>query len=330
MKKDLPFVSVIIPCRNEEKYIGQCLDSIIEQDFEKENLEVLVVNGASQDNTRGVVNKYANQHPFIKLLENREKYTPFGLNIGIREAKGEIIVRMDAHARYEKDYISKCVKYMKEYNADNVGGVIKTLPTQNTFVAKAIAICLSSLFGAASFFRLGSRKIREVDTVFGGCYRKEIFQKIGLYNENLIRSQDIELNLRLKKIGGKIILSPDIVSYYYPSADFISFLEHNFNDGFWVTYPLNFNVRIFRLRHLIPLIFTSSILLLLILIQFSFVFRFSLVVVFGTYLILNLFFSFLAVLKNGPKYFLIMPGVFFVRHFVYGLGSIWGLIKLFV
>ena len=125
MNEQLLFVSIIIPCRNEEKYIGKCLQSIIEQNYPKDNLEVLVVDGMSEDRTREIVENYSQKYSFIKLFDNPKKFTPFGLNIGIKEAKGEIIMRMDAHAGYEKDYISKCVRYLENYDADNVGGAMK-------------------------------------------------------------------------------------------------------------------------------------------------------------------------------------------------------------
>ncbi len=115
-----PLVSVIIPCRNEEKFINQCLDSLLLQDFPKEKMEILVINGASEDKTAKIIREYSLKYPFIKLLSNQKKFTPFGLNIGIKDSRGDFIVRMDAHADYPKDYISKCLKYSKEFGADNV------------------------------------------------------------------------------------------------------------------------------------------------------------------------------------------------------------------
>jgi len=192
----------------------------------------------------------------LKLLDNPKKVTPCALNIGIKNAKGEIILWMSAHSRYEKDYISKCVKYLKEYDADNVGGVMITLPRDNAFIGKAIATVLSHPFGVGnSVFRTGAKEPKWVDTVFGGCYKKEVFDKIGLFNESLVRSQDMEFNLRLKKTGGKILLAPDIVSYYYPKSNLKDFFIHNFEDGSWVTYPLKFGIKAFSWRHLIPLFF---------------------------------------------------------------------------
>jgi glycosyltransferase involved in cell wall biosynthesis len=327
-----PIVSVIIPCRNEEKFIGKCLDSMINQDYPKENFEVLVVDGMSEDKTREIIQEYSQRYPFIKLLDNPQKYTPFALNVGIKNSKGEILIRADAHADYEKDYISKCIHYLKTFNADNVGGVLKTVPKENTLVAKAIAYCLSSFLGAGgSWFRTGTKKPRWVDTVFGGCYRREIFEKIGLFNENLLRSQDIELNNRLRKTGGKILLAPEIKAYYYPSVTILDFLKHNFSDGFWVTYPLKFGIKVFSKRHLIPLVFISTLIILWFLSVFSTFFSFLLFLIIFCYILSIIFFS-LGIFKKERKFnFLwIMPIIFISRHFSYGVGSLWGLVKILI
>jgi len=329
MFEELPFVSIIIPSRNEAKFILPCLDSIINQDFPKEKLEVLVINGASEDKTADLIKEYAEKYNFIKYLENPQKFTAFGLNIGIKKAQGEIIIRMDAHAGYQKDYISKCVKYLEESKADNVGGVMKTLPADNTLEARAIALCLSSFFGAAgAYFRTGSRKPRWVDTVFGGCYQRTIFAKVGYFNEKLKRSQDIEFNKRLIKAGGKILLAPEIISYYYPQATLSGFIKHNFTDGFWTIYPLKFGVRIFSLRHLPPLFFAAGLLGSLFLGFFFFWFKIPFVLIFSAYLWLNLFFSLKIALKENFKLFPFLFLAFFYRHFFYGLGSIYGLIRV--
>jgi glycosyltransferase involved in cell wall biosynthesis len=330
MKDDKPFVSVIIPCRNEEKYIEECLSSLLKQDYPKEKLEILVIDGMSKDKTREIIKKKFGKYPLIRLLENPQRFTPFGLNIGIKEAKGKVIVRMDAHAKYANDYISRCVDCLKEHKVDNVGGAMKTLPGSNTLIAKTIALCLSHPFGAGnSYFRIGSKKPQLVDTVFGGCYRKEVFEKIGLYNEKMIRSQDMEFNLRLKEAGCKILLVPDITSYYYSQPTLIGFLMHNISDGIWITYPLKFGIQAFSWRHLTPLAFLVSLVSFFLLSSISgfFSFFFSLVVV--LYILANLFFS-LKISKRERNfgYLFLLPIVFLVRHLGYALGSFFGLIKL--
>ncbi len=332
MQNNTPFISVIIPCRNERSYIGRCLDSLIEQDYPKDKIEVLVVDGLSGDETREIIRKYNQRYPFIKLLDNPKKFTNFAFNIGIKASRGEIIMMMGAHAGYKKDYISKCIKYSKEYNTDNVGGVIKTLPAEDTLIAKSIAFCLSSFFGAGgSWFRTGSEKPRLVDTVFGGCYKREVFDKIGLFNENLLRSQDIEFNLRLKKAGGKILLVPDIVNYYYPKSNLKDFFIHNFKDGVWAIYPLKFMKAPLRLRHYLPLIFVAGLVSSFILGIFSEFFAIISLLTFFSYFLTALYFSLrIAIRENDLRFLFLMPIAFFSRHFGYGFGSIWGLVKLLI
>jgi len=318
LKSNLPSVSIIIPCRNEEKYIEKCLDSLIAQDFPKEKMEVLVIDGMSEDRTREIISNLKSQisNPPIRLIDNLKKFTNFALNLGIKEAKGEILMLIGAHAGYEKDYVSKCVRCLKEYDADNVGGVMKTLPSENTLFAKAIAFSLSCPFGAGNaYYKSGySGQPKWVDTVFGGCYKREVFDKIGLFNENLVRSQDMEFNLRLKKAGGKILLVPNIVSYYYPKSNLKDFFLHNFEDGVWAIYPLKFVKAPLRLRHYIPLFFVLTLPLSI-----------------WPYILVSLFFSFkITLIKKDVRLFFVMPLVFSVRHFGYGLGSVWGLIKLII
>jgi glycosyltransferase involved in cell wall biosynthesis len=325
----LTSVSIIIPSRNEEKFIEECLDSIENQDYPKESLEVLIVDGMSEDKTREIVGQYTISHKSfaIRLLDNQKKFTNFAFNIGIKESRGEIIMIMGAHAAYSSDYISKCVEYLENYNADNVGGIIKTLPADDSFSAKAIAACLKSRFGAASSFRVGATEPKWVDTVFGGCYRKEVFEKIGYFNERMRRSQDIEFNKRLVAAGGKILLVPEIVAIYYPQKTLLGFLRHNFIDGVWVAYPLKFGIKYFSLRHILPLFFASSFIIGFILAPFSFWIRFLFDLFFIFYFFVNFIFSLLISFKKGLFLLPFLMSAFFIRHFFYGLGSLWGFIK---
>jgi len=331
MGRNITLVSVIIPCINEERYIGKCLDSLVSQDYPKEKMEVFVVDGMSEDRTREVINKYVEKYSFFKLLDNPKKFTPFALNTGIRNSKGEIIIRMDAHATYIKDYISKCVKYSKEYGADNIGGTVKIIPKTNTLIAKTIALSLSNPFGVGNaYYKSGySGQPKWVDTVFGGCYKREVFEKIGLFNENLVRSQDMEFNLRLKKAGGKILLVPDIIAYYYPKSNFKEFFVHNFKDGIWAIYPLKFVKIPLCLRHYIPLIFVSGLLGTGLLGIFFPIFFWLFLFIIGVYFLVSIYSSFKIMIgEKDFRYFFVLPVVFAARHFGYGLGSFWGIVKL--
>ncbi len=324
-------ISIIIPCRNEGKFISKCLESIILQDYSKEKLEVLVVDGMSEDGTREILKGYAKKYLFIKVLDNPKKITPCALNIGIKNAKGEIIMRIDAHTTCEKDYMLKCIKYLNGYNADNVGGIMVTLPRDSSLLGKAIAIVLSHPFGVGnSVFRTGAKEPKWVDTVFGGCYKKEVFDKIGLFNENLPRGQDMEFNLRLKRAGLKTLLVPEIVSYYYARSEFKPFCKYNFKNGLWAILPFKYTkIMPVSLRHLVPFIFVLSIIVSGVLSFFSSIFFWLFLLIVGSYSLINICFSLkIALRKKNVKYLFTIPIIFASLHIGYGLGSIWGVVKL--
>lgn len=351
----LPFVSIIIPCLNEENHIGKCLDSVIANDYPKDRLEAIVIDGISEDATREILERYSQRYSFIKVLDNEKKITPVALNVGIKNAKGGIIVRMDAHSTYERDYITKCVKYLEEYKADNVGGIWITVPRNNSLIAKAITIASSHSFGVGNaHYKTGNLKEPKwVDTVPYGCFRKEIFDRIGLFDEKLHRNEDIEFNDRLQKAGGKILLVPEIKINYYVRSTFKSFIMHNFDNGLKVTYSVKLGRNIFSWRHLIPMIFVmaligtaglwglsilivpsgfSSQLMLrdsLSLLGLSKVMTFLLfLLIIGSYSLSNLLFSIhIAFKEKRLIYLFILPLIFASLHFSYGTGSIWGLIK---
>jgi len=208
----LPLVSVIIPCRNEANWIRSCLESIAENDYPKQRLEVLVVDGMSNDGTRATVEALAKQYPFVRLLDNPKKITPAALNVGIKAAKGDVIARVDAHYEYPKDYISVLVHWLESSDADNVGGRWILHPVNETPIVQAIAIGVSHPFGVGNaHYRLGVSEPRRVDTVPFGCYRREVFDRIGVFDEELVRNQDLEFNRRLINSGGKILLVPNVV-----------------------------------------------------------------------------------------------------------------------
>ena len=330
--QDSPFISIIIPCRNEHKFISKCLDSILVNNYPENKMEIFIVDGMSADGTREIINNYAKKYPFIHLIDNPRKITPVALNIAVKKSIGDIIIRMDSHTTYDKNYIKKCVEYLKEYDADNVGGVIKTISMGNSLMSKSINACMSNFFGTGnSYFRIGAQKPMQVDTVPFGCYKKEVFDRVGLFNESLERSQDLEFNMRLKKAGGKIYLCPDIIGYYYPKSKLTEFMVHNFKDGVWVTYPLKFIKMPFRPRHYVPLIF---VLLLIVLALLGFVVKpffylFLSAILF--YLFCLVYFSVkVSILKKDFTLLIFLPAAFAVRHFSYGFGELWGILLLLI
>ena len=222
-------ITILIPCRNEEKFISAIIEDVINQDYPKDKTEVFIIDGMSDDKTREIINQYSTKYSGLKVLDNPQKTVPYAMNIGIKASSGDIIIRMDVHSLYPKDYISKLVYFLEKLNADNVGGVCITKPFSDTLMAKAISLVLAHPFGVGnSYFRIGAKEIKEVDTVPFGCFKRSIFDKVGFFNENLKRSQDLEFNLRIKRAGGKIYLFPDIVSDYYSRSGLKDFFIYNF------------------------------------------------------------------------------------------------------
>jgi glycosyltransferase involved in cell wall biosynthesis len=328
----LKFISIIIPCRNEESFIGRCLDSILVNDYPREFLEILVVDGMSDDQTRAIVHGYIQRYSWIRILDNPKTITPCALNIGIATAKGEVIMRMDAHSTYDREYISQCVQSMDQYQADNVGGVWKIMPRNNTLIDKAVTMSLSHRFGIGNaHYRMeDSKEPRWVDTVPFFCYKKEVFQKIGLFNEKLARGQDMEFNLRLKHARGRTLLVPHIVSYYYARSDMKSFVRHNWSNGVWAILPFLYtDVMPISWRHLVPLLFVSGVLgsaALAPLLPLGIWFLMGIGIM---YFAANFSASVqVALRQKEPRYLLLMPFVFGALHFSYGLGSLWGLVRV--
>ena len=212
----VPTVSVIVPCRDEERYIARCLDSIAATDYPRERLEVLAVDGVSEDRTRAIVADYGARYPFIRLLDNPGRIPPTAVNTGIRAARGEILVRVDAHGVYPPNYIPALVAALEQTGADSVGGVLVTLPANDTAIAQGIAIAMSHPFGVGnSYFRVGVREPRWVDTIAFFCCRRETFDRVGLFDETLARDEDSEFNGRLIQAGGRILLVPHVTAHYY-------------------------------------------------------------------------------------------------------------------
>ena len=329
--QNLPFVSIIIPCRNEENFIGKCLDSIIANEYPKDKFEILIVDGMSEDGTRKIVQDYVQGYSYIKLIDNPKQVTPSALNIGIKNSQSDLILWLSAHNEYIQEYISRCVNYIQKYDADAVGGIIKPIPRKKGLMGELICKASSHPFGVGkSMHKTGSSSIIWTDTAFGICYKREIFDKIGTFNEKLNRGQDMEFSLRLKKAGFKLLLAPDLVSHYYMRSGIMNFLQHNLKNGIWAILPFKYSPIIpVSWRHLVPLAFVLSIVILGLL---SFALHFLLwpfLMILGIYFLGSIYFSAkIATQKKDLKYLFILPLIFASLHISYGLGSLIGVFKL--
>lgn len=320
-------LSVICPIYNEEKYIAKCIESIVAQDYSKDNLEVLFVDGMSTDRTREIVGEFQKKYSFIKLLDNPKRIVPYAMNIGIYESKGDVVMRLDAHAMYENNYFSELVSSLKRLNADNVGSVCKTDVLNKTPKTLAIREVLSNKFGVGnSIFRTGIDKEEEVDTVPFGCWRREVFDKYGLYDVRLVRNQDIELNKRIQRGGGKIYIVPRTYCTYYARETFSKLAKNNYGNGKWniLTVCYTKQLKSLSLRHFIPLIFLLSLtvpwLFALIWWLFALVPLVSLVAYFT---LLGGISSKLAIAKELNFWYLLSS--FIILHMSYGWGALCGI-----
>jgi glycosyltransferase involved in cell wall biosynthesis len=322
-------VSILLPCRNEEKYIENCIQSLIQNQSEDFPVEIIVVDGVSADKTVEIIERYMQQYPFIKLIQNSDKTVPFAMNLGIAQAQGDYIVRVDAHALYPENYVSALVSNLIALDADNVGALWQTEVLTKSSKTLVIKEALTHRFGVGNAaFRVGIDKITEVDTVPFGCYKKEVFTKFGLYDTRLTRNQDIELNKRIIRGGGKIYLLPNLECVYYARETFSAIAKNNYNNGLWniltVKYTKKFSS--LSLRHFIPLCFILSLLLPLL---FCFLYKPLIWIACASFILYLSFLTVicvrLAVRKKLWLFYLLWS--FVVLHFSYGVGSLVGIFK---
>lgn len=231
-----PLISVIVPVFNEARFIRSFMQCLLQQDYPKDKVQVLLVDGGSQDDTLQILQKFALEHPNLHILSNPHRFVPQALNLGLEKASGQVIVRMDVHASYPGDYLSCLVQGLQDTGADNVGGIWQTLPGAKGKMAKGIALALSSPFGVGgALYRIGAKMQTplEVDTVPFGCYQKEVFERIGRFDEDLLRNQDDELNARLIQAGGKIVLLPWVKIGYYARSSLASLARKMYQYGYY-------------------------------------------------------------------------------------------------
>lgn len=329
------YVSIVIPILNEKQYIAKCIDSVLLQDYPQDSYEILLVDGGSTDGTREIISQYILEYKNMKLLDNPMHIAPSAMNIGITNASGDLIIIMGAHADYASDYVSKCVKWSQITRAENVGG--PAFARGEGFWGKAIEYAHYSPFGlGGADFRTGEYE-GETDTVFGGAFRRGVFEQVGLYDERLVRNQDIELNSRIRAAGGKIFITPEIRSTYYCRSNLKDLWRQNYNNGLWSIYTSRVSKTALSFRHFVPLLFVSGLIISMFLMIFGsaiqseyswYAFPLPVMLCAGSYLMAVTYFSLIASIKNGVGYFFPLLAVFATLHVSYGLGSIKGLLTV--
>lgn len=326
LEKSNPLVSVIIPCRNEEKYITNVLEKMCTQDYEGE-LEIIVVDAMSQDNTREKIKSFKQKNKCnIRIIDNEKIIIPAGLNTGIRRAKGEIILRMDGHAVPEKSYIRTAVNTLLSTGYDVVGGICKSYPAKNTKIAKAIAFAISHPFGVGdSRFRLsaGNTEPQFVDTVPFGCFRKSLWEKLGGFDESLLTNEDYDFNYRVRQRGGKVYLETKLTTRYYARDSLKGLMKQYYRYGRWKCKMLKKQPGSIKWRHAVPPVFLTSIILFSGLSFFISFFSILLFLEIFVYLFVNFCVSIKArITHTCDQSFIMLPIVFIVMHFSWGFGML--------
>jgi glycosyltransferase involved in cell wall biosynthesis len=315
-----------MPTRNEVGFIDKCLDSIFSADFPPEDMEVLVVDGMSDDGTREKLDVWAKKQLNLRVLNNPSRVVPAAMNIGIRAARGQFIVRLDAHSEYPTNYFRLCLETICRTGADNVGGVITSLSRGSNAGGKLVQALTTHRFGVGnSGFRIGTHE-GWADTVPYGCYRREIFEAIGLYDERLVRNQDYEINRRLIKRGGRIWLNPAIQVRYYNQDSLSGLLQQAFVTSQWNLWMWFVAPYSFAWRHAIPSGFVAALLSALLGLLFSTsIAATSLAFILLPYSVVALLASFQQAHRQGLWMVLFLPFLFLAYHLTYGFGGLRGL-----
>lgn len=324
-------VSVIIPCYNEEKTIVPLLQALFEQDYAKDDMEVIIVDGGSTDGTKGSIEKYKADHPEeqISVVNNPKRHIPNAVNIGIKASSGEYIIRLDAHSRpVHADYIKRCVEGLKNGLGDNVGGIWEIQPGSDHWMARAIAAAASHPFGVGDAqYRIDGRA-GEVDTVPFGSFRRNVFDRFGFYDESLLSNEDYEFNARIRKGGGRVWFDPTIRCTYYARPDLKSLASQYWRYGFWKWKMLCKNFGTLKWRQALPPLFVASFAALFLLTFFWWIARWLLLIQVVLYLfVLSIAAVQVTNKRKKPLMLIGVPLAIATMHFSWGSGFLWSMVK---
>lgn len=323
-------VSLIIPCFNEEKTIGKLLDAIGQLTWPLDDMEILIADGFSTDQTREMITVYQAAHPKmdLRIIDNPKKVIPAGLNAAIQAARGELIVRMDAHTIPAANYVELSVKAFDEGRGEDIGGVIDINPGADTWIGRSIAVATRHPLGVGDAKYRWATKATYADTVAFGTYARKTFNTIGLYDETLVANEDYEMNARLRASGGRIWVDPAIRATYHSRPDLGSLARQYFTYGFYKFRMLNRFPKTLRWRQALPPLFVFGVLMLLLLSLFWNYAFFTLIIVAGIYLLTLVIASIPEAVKQ--KKTSLVPGIplaIMTMHFSWGTGFWWSMIK---
>jgi glycosyltransferase involved in cell wall biosynthesis len=315
-----------MPVRNEAKFIERSVCSVLAQDYPGDRMEVLIADGSSDDSTREIIGGLQPQHTPPKIVDNPGQIVATGLNAALREAKGEIIVRVDGHCEIAPDYVRCCVAHLLNDDVEAVGGPVETVG--ESYVARAIALAMSSWFGVGgSAFRVANPRTQFTDTVAFPAYTRAVIDRAGPYDEELVRNQDDEYNYRLRKRGVKILLAADVRSRYYSRATLPGLGRQYFQYGFWKVRVMQKHARQMRPRQFVPTLFVAALLATLLTLPIFTASGYLLLGIAGLYALTLLSASMLSVRTNKWELLPLLPIAFMILHFAYGAGFLVGLFR---
>lgn len=327
----VPFVSVIIPMFNEERYITQCLESLLRQDYLGDRYEILVIDGGSSDASPALVAQMRTLHSQIHVLKNPDRITAKALNIGIRQARGEIIVRMDAHALAPSNYVFRCAKYLLEDRADHVGGIMQ--PVGNGYWGQSIAVATSSPFGVGNSKHRCSRIEGDDEAGWLGAFWKKTLLTTGGYDELMKCNEDDDLNYRLLKEGKRVFRTPELELTYFCRSSLHGLWIQYFRYGFWKVRVIQHHGKLTSIRHLVPAAFVVVLITAIFLSPFLRHFLYAFLAIVGVHVLASNLYSIAYAIRMGVKfklqYSFSLPIIFLTLHLSYGTGFVLGLLKFY-
>lgn len=325
-KDIIPFISVIMPIRNEAAFVERSLGAVLAQNYPHDQIEVLVADGMSTDNTRVIVQRVAARHPDIpvRIIDNFGHIVPTGFNAALAHARGEIIVRVDGHTIIEPNYVRECVFALKRSGADNVGGRMDAVGT--TPFGQTVALATGSPFGVGNGRFHYSDREEWVDTIYMGAWWRDLFERLGGFDEEFVRNQDDEFNYRIRAAGGKILLSPNIRSQYFNRSTPRALWRQYYQYGFYKVRVLQKHPTQMRPRQFIPPLFAIGVLVGAALASLNKSLRCLWAAGFAAYGLANMVTSVRLARGNSWEHLKRLPLVFFILHFSYGLGFLAGLV----
>ena len=325
----LPLVSIAMPIRNEAGFIARSLGAVLAENYPSDRVEIFLVDGQSEDGTPEIAREVIRQHSDRKicLLDNPKRIFSTGFNIALSQARGEIVIMLGGHTEIPPDYIRVCVEYLgRRSDVACVGGFVENIAKRH--LGQTIALSMGTFFGVGGVaFRTLSSRLGQADTVAFGAYRRAMFQKYGLLDEEMVRNQDDEFNYRLREMGERILLVPDIQARYHSRSSLASLWQQYFQYGYWKVRVLQKHPRQMRLRQFVPPAFVAALMGSYL---FAWLFPLGWVLFIGlsaAYILANVAASVWTAFQKGLRNVMLLPLVFSILHISYGTGFLVGLVK---